>query len=303
MPSRGWPSPAPPTKPPLHPDLRVVAEPGRGGLLRDHHPPSHPPRQLRTGPLRSCRSARAGFRHKPTTSRPWPPVGVVGGELERLASPRLDPVLPQFRDHMVRLTISGQQHDPCPLCPGSRMQATPPAPRVLGLPRTPRPRPPRRLAAPGDGHLRHPQDPRRQGLAGHPRIRVHFTPTSGSWLNLVEVFFGIITRQAIRHGSFDSVPDLVGAIRALIAGWNDRCHPFAWSKTADEIPPHTTANEIQTRNASRSDSGYWRAQHSRSPRPPRACRRPPTISMTRSPPRPQRSPVSPLRDGPSAGAA
>lgn len=76
-------------------------------------------------------------------------------------------------------------------------------------------------------------------LARHPRIRLHFTPTSGSWLNLVEVFFGIITRQAIRRGSFASVKDLVTAISRFIAGWNDRCHPFTWTKTADQILPHT----------------------------------------------------------------
>ena len=49
-------------------------------------------------------------------------------------------------------------------------------------------------------------------LANNPRITLHFTPTSGSWLNLVEVFFGIITRQAIRRGSFDSVKELTAAI-------------------------------------------------------------------------------------------
>jgi hypothetical protein len=69
---------------------------------------------------------------------------------------------------------------------------------------------------------------------------LHFTPTSGSWLNLVEVFFGIITRQAIRRGSFDSVKQLIGAIRTHIDGWNERCHPFIWTKTADQILPHAT---------------------------------------------------------------
>ena len=77
-------------------------------------------------------------------------------------------------------------------------------------------------------------------LAKNPRVTLHFTPTSGSWLNLVEVFFGIITRQAIRRGSFDSVKDLVTAISRFIDGWNDRCHPFTWTKTADEILPHAT---------------------------------------------------------------
>lgn len=50
-------------------------------------------------------------------------------------------------------------------------------------------------------------------MARNPRITLHFTPTSGSWLNLVEVFFGIITCQAIRRGTFTSAPDLVSAIR------------------------------------------------------------------------------------------
>jgi transposase len=75
-------------------------------------------------------------------------------------------------------------------------------------------------------------------LAEHPRITLHFTPTSGSWLNLIEVFFGIITRQAIRRGTFTSVKDLVAAIERFIDGWNERCHPFVWTKTADEILTH-----------------------------------------------------------------
>jgi transposase len=75
-------------------------------------------------------------------------------------------------------------------------------------------------------------------LAKHPRITLHFTPTSGSWLNLVEVFFSIITRQAIRRGTFTSVKDLVGAIRRFIDGWNDRCHPFAWTKSPDDVLGH-----------------------------------------------------------------
>jgi transposase-like protein len=77
-------------------------------------------------------------------------------------------------------------------------------------------------------------------LARNPRITLYFTPTSGSWLNLVEVFFGIITRQAIRRGSFDSVKELVTAISRFIDGGNDRSHPFTWTKTAEEILSHAT---------------------------------------------------------------
>ena len=60
---------------------------------------------------------------------------------------------------------------------------------------------------------------------------------------MVEIFFGIITRPAIRRGTFTNVPDLITAIRTLIDGWNDRCQPFVWTKTADQILPHTTAGQ------------------------------------------------------------
>ena len=72
-------------------------------------------------------------------------------------------------------------------------------------------------------------------LAANPRIHVHFTPTSGSWLNLVEVWFGIIERQAIRLVSFPSVRDLMTKISEVITGWNHRKHPFIWTKPADQV--------------------------------------------------------------------
>jgi hypothetical protein len=64
---------------------------------------------------------------------------------------------------------------------------------------------------------------------------VHFTPTSGSWLNLVAAWFGIIERQAIHRGTFGSVRDLTTKIRQFIDGWNDRKQPFIWTKTADDV--------------------------------------------------------------------
>jgi transposase len=72
-------------------------------------------------------------------------------------------------------------------------------------------------------------------LATHPRIELHFTPTHSSWMNLVESFFSIITRQAIRRASFTSVRQVTDAIRTFIDAWNERCVPFVWTKTADEI--------------------------------------------------------------------
>jgi len=86
-----------------------------------------------------------------------------------------------------------------------------------------------------DNYATHKRVEVRDWLAANPRIKVHFTPTSGSWMNLVEVWFGIIERQAIHRGTFGSVQDLNAKIRAFIDGWNDRCHPFVWTKTADEI--------------------------------------------------------------------
>ena len=67
------------------------------------------------------------------------------------------------------------------------------------------------------------------------RITLHFTPTGCSWLNMVEIFFGIITRQAIRRGTFQSVKDLTAAIGTFIDAYNERCQPFTWTKDADEL--------------------------------------------------------------------
>ena len=99
--------------------------------------------------------------------------------------------------------------------------------------------PRRRLHIVVDNYATHKHPAVQAWLARNPRITLHFTPTSGSWLNMVEIFFGIITRQAIRRGTFTSVKDLITAIENFIDGWNDRCHPFTWTKTADELLPHS----------------------------------------------------------------
>jgi transposase len=94
-----------------------------------------------------------------------------------------------------------------------------------------------------DNYATHKHPAVQAWLTRNPRIIMHFTPTSGSWLNMVEIFFAIITRQAIRRGTFTSVKDLTSAIRRFIDGWNDRCQPFAWTKTADEIIPKATGGQ------------------------------------------------------------
>ena len=72
-------------------------------------------------------------------------------------------------------------------------------------------------------------------LAARPRYTIHFTPTYGSWLNQVEIWFNIITRKAIRRGSFRSVKELVNRIRTFAEHYNPRARPFVWTATADSI--------------------------------------------------------------------
>jgi transposase len=86
-----------------------------------------------------------------------------------------------------------------------------------------------------DNYATHKHQNVRNWLAENPRVTLHFTPTSCSWLNMVEIFFGIITRQAIRRGTFDSVAELESAITTYIDSYNDRAKPFAWTKTADYL--------------------------------------------------------------------
>jgi hypothetical protein len=66
-------------------------------------------------------------------------------------------------------------------------------------------------------------------------------------MNLVEVWFGLVERQAVRRGVFKSVKDLNAKIRAFIDGWNERAHPFVWTKTADR-DPGKKANRPTTSN-------------------------------------------------------
>ena len=86
-----------------------------------------------------------------------------------------------------------------------------------------------------DNYAAHKHPKIKAWLADNPRVSVHFTPTHASWMNLVEVWFSIIERQAIHRGTFGSVKDLNAKIRAFITGWNDQSHPFTWTKTADQI--------------------------------------------------------------------
>ena len=75
----------------------------------------------------------------------------------------------------------------------------------------------------------------RKWFAKRPRFHVHFTPTYGSWLNLVERWFAEITNKRIRRGVFRSVRELESAIRQYIDVHNEDPKPFIWARTADDI--------------------------------------------------------------------
>ena len=72
-------------------------------------------------------------------------------------------------------------------------------------------------------------------LDKHPRFHLHFTPTSASWLNLVERFFGLITHERIRRGVFTSLDALESAIGEYLDNHNAAPKPFVWTKSADQI--------------------------------------------------------------------
>ena len=69
----------------------------------------------------------------------------------------------------------------------------------------------------------------------HPRFVCHFVPTSSSWLNLVERWFGELTSKAVRRGSFSSVADLQTAIAQFLEAWNEAPKPFVWTATVESI--------------------------------------------------------------------
>jgi len=73
-------------------------------------------------------------------------------------------------------------------------------------------------------------------LAKHQDVAFHFTPKGASWINQIETWFGIITRQAIRRGSFASLAQLIKKISDYVAHWNEDAKPFTWVATAGQIP-------------------------------------------------------------------
>jgi len=86
-----------------------------------------------------------------------------------------------------------------------------------------------------DNYATHKHARVRAWLASRPRYHVHFTPTYASWLNQVERWFGLITQQAIRRGSFRNVRELVNRIDTFVTRYNTTAHPFSWTATPESI--------------------------------------------------------------------
>ena len=86
-----------------------------------------------------------------------------------------------------------------------------------------------------DNYATHKTDVIQKWLAAHPRFHVHFIPTSSSWLNMVERWFGELTTKLLQRGVHKSAQALEADIRGWIDTWNDDPRPYVWTKTADEI--------------------------------------------------------------------
>jgi transposase len=86
-----------------------------------------------------------------------------------------------------------------------------------------------------DNYATHKHPKVQRWLQRHPRVQMHFTPTSASWLNMIERFFRDLTGKRIRRGVFHSVPELIAAIEAYIAHHNEHPKPFIWTAKASDI--------------------------------------------------------------------
>ncbi|MFD8262658.1 IS630 family transposase [Streptomyces griseoluteus] len=86
-----------------------------------------------------------------------------------------------------------------------------------------------------DNYATHKTEPVKKWLLRHPRFHLHFTPTSASWLNLVERWFAELTCRKLRRSAHRSVVELERDIRGWINEWNKNPRPFVWTKTADDI--------------------------------------------------------------------
>ncbi|MBI2777791.1 MAG: transposase [Chloroflexi bacterium] len=124
----------------------------------------------------------------------------------------------------------------------------------------------------------------RPGSRRHPRITFHFTPTSASWMNQIETWFGILTRQAIRRGSFGSVKELISMIDTFTVNWNTGSTPFMWTRPPTRSSPRPSARIGRSANR---DTSACRSRSRAGSRPA-----PGTTTRATGTGRPRSSPVT-----------
>ena len=110
-----------------------------------------------------------------------------------------------------------------------------------------------------DNYATHKHEDVRSWLNNHPRFQVHFTPTSSSWLNLVERWFRELTDKALRRGVFHSVPDLVASIQEYIDAHNDDPKPYVLTATAESILAKVARDESIISNT--TSTGQYGVEH------------------------------------------
>ena len=92
-------------------------------------------------------------------------------------------------------------------------------------------------------------------LARHPRVHFHFTPTSASWLNMVELWFSILTKQQVRRGVYHDVPELIAAIEHFIAGYNDQPNRSSGPRPPSRSSPRPPKNKTLQKRCTRQPRG------------------------------------------------
>ena len=107
-----------------------------------------------------------------------------------------------------------------------------------------------------DNYATHKHPEVKAWLAKHPRFTLHFTPTSSSWLNLVERWFRELTDKAIRRGVFHSVPDLIAKIEDYLTAHNAKNSPFVWTATADDILAKVARGRVALENVSKTETHH-----------------------------------------------
>ena len=108
-------------------------------------------------------------------------------------------------------------------------------------------------------------------LARHKRVHFHFTPTSASWMNMIEIWFSILTKQQVRRGVYHDVPELIAAIEYFIEGYNQRAQPFVWTKTPEQILAKATKQQPTSGTLHYACFALRRRRRSRLRRESEAC--------------------------------